>query len=61
MMYYSYLYEQKLWRKLFPLKKIAIDCGGASMSWALASSLRTDAAQIYLGLTFKHCYMLELF
>ncbi len=30
MMYYSHLYEQKLRRKLFPLKKNAIDCSGAS-------------------------------
>ncbi len=28
-MYYSYLYEQKSLRKLFPLKKIAIDCSVA--------------------------------
>ncbi len=44
--------------KLFQLKKNAIDCTGASMS---LSAQTTDAAHIYLGLTFKHCYMLELF
>ncbi len=42
MMYYCYLYEQKLRRKLFPLKKSAIDCAGASMSCDLASTLSTN-------------------
>ncbi len=41
MMYYSYLYEQKLLRKFFPLEKNAIDCTGASMSCALTSTLHT--------------------
>ncbi len=39
---YSYLYEQKLRHKLFPLKKNAIGCAGASMSCALAFTLHTN-------------------
>ncbi len=57
MMYYSYFYEQKLLQVVSILKN-AIDCAGASM---LLSAQTTDAAHIYLGLTLKHCYMLELF
>ncbi len=63
MMYYSYLYDQKLWRKLFPLKKIAIDCAGLHILHFIFHSPHKllDAAHINLGLMFKHCYMLELF
>ncbi len=56
-MYYSYFYEQKL-LQVVSIEKNAIDCTGASMS---LSAQTTDAAHIYLGLTLKHCYMLELF
>ncbi len=52
MMYYSYFYEQKL-LQVVSIEKNAIDCTGASH--------KLDAAHIYLGLTLKHCYMLELF
>ncbi len=64
MMYYSYFSEQKL-LQVVSIEKNAIDCTGASMSCPLTSTLRTNywmqAAHIYLGLTLKHCYMLELF
>ncbi len=53
MMYYSYFYEQKL-LQVVSIEKNAIDCTGASHKLL-------DAAHIYLGLTLKHCYMLELF
>ncbi len=57
MMYYSYFYEQKL-LQVVSIERNAIDCTGASMS---LSAQTTDAAHIYLCLTLKHCYMLELF
>ncbi len=56
MMYYSYFYEQKL-LQVVSIEKNAIDCTGASMS--LSAQTRTQ--RTFIGLTLKHCYMLELF
>ncbi len=44
----------------------ASDCAGISMSCKVRFSFHSphkllDTAHIYLGLAFKHCYMLELF
>ncbi len=89
MMYYSYFYEQKLRRKLFPLKKmqlIALMPPCPALQLPLSSQVKSSQvtfiyivlltiqivskqlhsphkhlAHIYLGLPFKHCYMLELF
>ncbi len=63
MMYYSYFYEQKL------LQVVSIEQKCNWLHWCLHvlrfnfHSLHKllDAAHIYLGLTLKHCYMLELF
>ncbi len=46
-------------------EKNASDCTGASMSCKARFSFHSphkllDTVHIYLGLTFKHCYMLEL-
>ncbi len=57
MMYYSYFYEQKL-LQVVSIEKNAIDCTGVSFH---SPHKLLDAAHIYLGLTLKHCYMLELF
>ena len=57
-MYYSYLYVQKWWRiywKKMQVITLTSPCPEASPDKLL------DIAHIYLGLTFKHCYMLELF
>ncbi len=55
-MYYSYFYEQKL-LQVVSIEKNAIDCTGASMSL----SAQTRMQRTFIGLTLKHCYMLELF
>ncbi len=56
MMYYSYFYEQKL-LQVVSIEKNAIDCTGASM----LLSTQTRMQRTFIGLTLKHCYMLELF
>ncbi len=65
MMCYSYLYEQT-WRRKYPLTKNACDRAGVSMSCKAHFSFHSphkllDTAHIYLGLTFKHVYVLGLF
>ncbi len=62
MMYYSYFYEHKL-LQVVSIEKNAIDCSGASMSCSLTSTLSTNywMQRTFIGLTLKHCYMLELF
>ncbi len=49
--------------KLFPLKKmqVIVLASPCPAEHALASNKLLDIAHIYLGLTFKQCYMLELF
>ncbi len=47
-------------------EKNASDCAGDSMSCKARFNFHSphkllDTAHIYLGLTFKQCYMLELF
>ncbi len=56
MMFYSYFYEQKL-LQVVSIEKNAIDCTGASM----LLSTQTRMQRTFIGLTLKHCYMLELF
>ncbi len=58
MMYYSYFYEQKLLQVVSIEKKMQLI---ALVPPCHSPHKLLDAAHIYLGLTLKHCYMLELF
>ncbi len=57
MMYYSYFYEQKL-LQVVSIEKLQLI---ALVPPCHSPHKLLDAAHIYLGLTLKHCYMLELF